>query len=1210
MITFLSSLRRIYLTVTLLMFSCATLAAQSIDQVILVDAGSNTDIREILNGDTLNLALDGSSLNIRAATNGSPGSVRFLLSGQESDTQTENVAPYALKGDSSGNYNSWTPSLGNYTLVIEVYSSSGASGSLLDTATINFSVIDQADTTPRTLTVINGSGSGSYTADTVVSIVANAPQQGEVFDQWTGDTSGVANAFASSTTYTMLAAQATLTATYREPTVGGEVTVAGDLMQWHEVLIDLTGPSSSETATPNPFLEYRFNVLFTGPNGQTYLVPGYFAGDGNGGDAGSVWRAHFNPDAVGEWQYTISFRTGTEIAVDLDPTAGNALPDYDGINGSFTVTASDKSGSDFRSPDKGMLRNRGNSYLTYGGSGRPFLYTGPGIPENILGYRGFTNTTVGIGHNFTVHESDWNSGDPDWDNGNGRALIGALNYIADEGANSLYFMSNTIGGDGQDVFMHTDPNNAKDRYDNLKLNQWAIALAHAQARGIFFHWHLAEVENGNKTYYGATAIPTLRKLYFRMLVARFGHYNGLKWNLMEETTWAATDRRAQAAYLKAIDPYDHALTFQLGGAGLNHSEYNQHLGETDFDSFSFQGSNSYNSMWDKIHDAIADSAATGIPWTAAWDEPQKIENDLTDTVNGYPLGRYGKMWPCLMAGGDGFMWYIQQDGGGHGFDQQIEDFNIMGPAFNWSRHIRDFLTPLPLLEMQATRDGLGEGLSVTAGPAYMLSKPGACYAIYLQSGGSGISLDLTGYNRNFSVRWFDPRNGVYANGSQSTVAGGGVVDLGQAPNNLNEDWAVLVELQKSIAYIHGDVSADGNIPSGAEDPYDQMLLDDTGDTGLSQFKAMVEAEGYSIEQHYDQTTNLDVSFLDDYDIVIFGLHQKVWSSGEKLALDTWLQAGGGMLIYSDSAAGGRYNLVGAQNTVGQTVVNNLISQYGMEVTVDQANGIKAYKASIGAPHSIVADQVVLEGEGVSPVAVDPTRDVERLIPYEDDPAYKVSGDPTISHQQNLTFSNPEFAALALTRPGQGRLIAMFDRQPMWNNGPGSDINERDNETILRRIVRYLAGDLDDPEPFNQWLFDEFGADAANPTIAAPTADPNNDGIANLLAFAADLPASAPNQTQVISAVTYDSGTADPDDDRFQFNFRQVTAGAPGIDYLVETSEDLNANSWDAIDFNLPENTLTIFDSNPDGDSTAEVLQVSVPTEQRTQLFGRLRVTLN
>lgn len=64
------------------------------------------------------------------------------------------------------------------------------------------------------LTVTNGSGSGSYEEADVVPIVADAPATGYAFDAWTGDTAGIADVNAASTTITMPAADAAITATY------------------------------------------------------------------------------------------------------------------------------------------------------------------------------------------------------------------------------------------------------------------------------------------------------------------------------------------------------------------------------------------------------------------------------------------------------------------------------------------------------------------------------------------------------------------------------------------------------------------------------------------------------------------------------------------------------------------------------------------------------------------------------------------------------------------------------------------------------------------------------------------------------------------------------------------------------------------------------------------------------------------------------------
>jgi Divergent InlB B-repeat domain len=70
-----------------------------------------------------------------------------------------------------------------------------------------------------TLTVVGGTGSGSYAAGTVVTITATVPS-GEVFSNWsaTPSSANVANASASPTTITMPAANTTVTASFTTPT--------------------------------------------------------------------------------------------------------------------------------------------------------------------------------------------------------------------------------------------------------------------------------------------------------------------------------------------------------------------------------------------------------------------------------------------------------------------------------------------------------------------------------------------------------------------------------------------------------------------------------------------------------------------------------------------------------------------------------------------------------------------------------------------------------------------------------------------------------------------------------------------------------------------------------------------------------------------------------------------------------------------------------
>ena len=80
--------------------------------------------------------------------------------------------------------------------------------------------------------------------------------------------------------------------------------VEGQRKVWHPVIVNFRGPAAGETdESPNPFLDYRLKVTFSGPTGKKYNVPGFFAGDGHGGGEGDVWRACFTPDTAGRWSF-------------------------------------------------------------------------------------------------------------------------------------------------------------------------------------------------------------------------------------------------------------------------------------------------------------------------------------------------------------------------------------------------------------------------------------------------------------------------------------------------------------------------------------------------------------------------------------------------------------------------------------------------------------------------------------------------------------------------------------------------------------------------------------------------------------------------------------------------------------------------------------------------------------------------------------------
>lgn len=82
-------------------------------------------------------------------------------------------------------------------------------------ATISITITADPVVTTYALTVNSGGGDGIYTAGTVVTITADAAPTGQIFNAWSGNVTGIAHINAASTTLTMPAGAATITATYQ-----------------------------------------------------------------------------------------------------------------------------------------------------------------------------------------------------------------------------------------------------------------------------------------------------------------------------------------------------------------------------------------------------------------------------------------------------------------------------------------------------------------------------------------------------------------------------------------------------------------------------------------------------------------------------------------------------------------------------------------------------------------------------------------------------------------------------------------------------------------------------------------------------------------------------------------------------------------------------------------------------------------------------------
>ncbi len=582
---------------------------------------------------------------------------------------------------------------------------------------------------------------------------------------------------------------------------------------WTPITLDFQGPSRSET--PETFTDFRLNVTFTNQDtGRVMTVPGFFAADGDaantGASSGDVWRVHFTPPEEGNWTYAVSFVTGEDVAVSLNPGAGVSAGFMDGATGAFEVVPTTADGADLRA--RGTLIYDGDQFLSFAGDGSVFLKSGVGSPENFLAYSGFDNTPDS--HDYAVHEADFRPGDPTWAQGEGQGIIGAVNYLADQGVNSIYFMAMNVGGDGRDAWPWADenlnqiaknagePNRGANQvqltteaqsFDVSKLAQWDIVFDHMQEQGVVLHMFLQETENDFLLNDGELGLE--RMLLLRELVARFGHHNGLIFNLGEENTNTAGQLRDHSAYLQSLDAYDHPIALHTFPG--QHGNYANFYGEETLDVLSFQTSSTTGAP--NLDRFLGDSTDAGRPYVAFLDEPGNA------AVGAAAIGDPGwaqnhdelieTLWRFYTEGGSGAEWYFgYQTQGGQGGDLRLEDFSTRDSLYQAAAAARLFFEQLPLTTMTEA-DGLTTG---TTGGDHVMADPGQIYAVFLPDGGTA-DLDLTGYAGSFSVRWYDPlTGGAFQDGSVTTVPGGGVANLGIAPSEPNRDWAILVEADGAV----------------------------------------------------------------------------------------------------------------------------------------------------------------------------------------------------------------------------------------------------------------------------------------------------------------------------------------------------------------------------------------------------------------------------
>lgn len=593
------------------------------------------------------------------------------------------------------------------------------------------------------------------------------------------------------------------------------VEIQGEQKKWHRITLLLDGPESSELAEDNPFLNYRLDITFKHDQ-KTYTVPGFYAADGDAAEtsaeSGNKWMVRFTPDQIGEWTYEVAFKKGDEIAIADDVSGAESAGFMDGLSGSFTIEESNKQGVDNRA--QGRLNYVGKHYLQYEVSGRYFIKVGVDAPENLFAYEDFDATTnvFDLQKSWSPHAKDFDESAAPflWKEEKGKNLLGAINYLASEKLNVFSFLTFNVDGDDRNVFPYllksteaeyTEYANIKKnreawvthfhttRFDVSKLEQWERILEYAEQKGMFLHFKTHETETDHLMDDGV--FGTEGKLYYRELIARFGHHLALNWNLGEENNQPMEEVKKVARYVQKLDPYQHHLVIHT--FPNRDDRYAELIGDqSPLTGASLQLRHAeFYDVHPRVLKWRAKSDSTGRAWALAVDEPGKANIALLpdDEDPAHDLARSNALWGTLMASGFGVEWYFGYDSPNS--DLTCQDFRSRDLFWDQNRYARTFFEEqLPYWEMQPA-DELTPDTS-----SYCLAKIDEVYAIYLRPGSPKTSLDFGQTNKNFSVSWYDPRNGgALKEGSISSISGSGLQSLGNPPEKETKDWVVLVKAE-------------------------------------------------------------------------------------------------------------------------------------------------------------------------------------------------------------------------------------------------------------------------------------------------------------------------------------------------------------------------------------------------------------------------------
>ena len=507
---------------------------------------------------------------------------------------------------------------------------------------------------------------------------------------------------------------------------------------------------------PNKFTDVLLNVEYIAPSGKTIRFPGFYDGDGSGGQSGNVWKIRFMPTELGEWRYTYSWSDGapgesgrfSAVAAGAGPgvlKAYSTNPHWFAYNGDAPV----------------FLKSY---YIITGGfTGVPIEWAAPNVYAK-LAQRGYNHVQL------NMLPLGWTEQRP-----------------ADAPADHL----------NQPLWRETP------RVQNLAL--WRRMEQHVQwlnHRNIGIHFFMGFDPKPNPP--PSTNDPYALKrftemspgeqvFYVRYVTARLAPFANIAgWNYTWETDGSSGEIRF-AELLAQYDPWGHLATYHDEAPWSN---------RYDSPKFSFAAIENHEYFGNRGGERARDSASHYQATLDAYRNKPVYMTEGNGLWRSCHAGQYAEVsitrsaWAVTLAGGS-FTWDDVASCDGDSPASSMFTWPAGTPMVDRLEALYQVMTrDVTFHHMKPRNDLLGDcwatfsrNGSVPTSPCFALAEAGKQYVVYKENGGSfSLNVDAGVYDAS----WIDTHTGARQAANGGTLSSSGGAIQFSAPSTTT-DWVLLVK---------------------------------------------------------------------------------------------------------------------------------------------------------------------------------------------------------------------------------------------------------------------------------------------------------------------------------------------------------------------------------------------------------------------------------